>query len=199
MKHMGKDRKDFTMRIILASKSPRRKELLSKLGYDFITYNINVDETIDSYDSYVEFVEKTVLKKAQFAKNDFPNDIVICADTIVVCENKILGKPHNKEEAYKMISLLSGRTHLVVTSVSIVYQNNYKIITESTEVEVIQMTEEEIQGYINTPEPYDKAGGYAIQGIFSKYISRINGDYYTVVGLPLCRLNQELKKIINQQ
>ena len=98
-----------------------------------------------------------------------------------------------------MISLLSGRTHLVVTSVSIVYQNNYKIITESTEVEVIQMTEEEIQGYINTPEPYDKAGGYAIQGIFSKYISRINGDYYTVVGLPLCRLNQELKKIINQQ
>lgn len=199
MKHMGKDRKDFTMRIILASKSPRRKELLSKLGYDFITYNINVDETIDSYDSYVEFVEKTVLKKAQFAKNDFPNDIVICADTIVVCENKILGKPHNKEEAYKMISLLSGRTHLVVTSVSIVYQNNYKIFTESTEVEVIQMTEEEIQGYINTPEPYDKAGGYAIQGIFSKYISRINGDYYTVVGLPLCRLNQELKKIINQQ
>ncbi len=199
MKHMGKDRKDFTMRIILASKSPRRKELLSKLGYDFITYNINVDETIDSYDSYVDFVEKTVLKKAQFAKNDFPNDIVICADTIVVCENKILGKPHNKEEAYKMISLLSGRTHLVVTSVSIVYQNNYKIFTESTEVEVIQMTEEEIQGYINTPEPYDKAGGYAIQGIFSKYISRINGDYYTVVGLPLCRLNQELKKIINQQ
>lgn len=196
---MGKDRKDFTMRIILASKSPRRKELLSKLGYDFITYNINVDETIDSYDSYVDFVEKTVLKKAQFAKNDFPNDIVICADTIVVCENKILGKPHNKEEAYKMISLLSGRTHLVVTSVSIVYQNNYKIFTESTEVEVIQMTEEEIQGYINTPEPYDKAGGYAIQGIFSKYISRINGDYYTVVGLPLCRLNQELKKIINQQ
>lgn len=199
MKHMGKDRKDFTMRIILASKSPRRKELLSKLGYDFITYNINVDETIDSYDSYVDFVEKTVLKKAQFAKNDFPNDIVICADTIVVCENKILGKPHNKEEAYKMISLLSGRTHLVVTSVSIVYQNNYKIFTESTEVEVIQMTEEEIQGYINTPEPYDKAGGYAIQGIFSKYISRINGDYYTIVGLPLCRLNQELKKIINQQ
>lgn len=196
---MGKDRKDFTMRIILASKSPRRKELLSKLGYDFITYNINVDETIDSYDSYVDFVEKTVLKKAQFAKNDFPNDIVICADTIVVCENKILGKPHNKEEAYKMISLLSGRTHLVVTSVSIVYQNNYKIFTESTEVEVIQMTEEEIQGYINTPEPYDKAGGYAIQGIFSKYISRINGDYYTIVGLPLCRLNQELKKIINQQ
>ena len=139
-----------------------------------------------------------MLLKVNYAKTIFPNELVICADTVVVCNDKILGKPKTKDEAFEMIKSLSGKVHLVVTGTAISYQNDLNLFLETTEVEVIDLSFDEINEYINTNEPYDKAGGYAIQGIFGKYIKKINGDYYNVVGLPISRLYVELKKVIKK-
>lgn len=187
------------MDIILASKSPRRKELLSKLGFEFKTMGLEVDETITSFKNPQDYVKQIVLRKGQFANQAYPSDLVICADTIVVCDNNILEKPKSKEEARQTIQLLSGKTHQVLTAVCIVCQEEHEVFIETTEVEVIDLLDCEIEEYISTSEPYDKAGAYGIQGSFAKYISKINGDYYNVMGMPLCRLNQEIKKYIKKE
>src|SRR5690606_7506362 len=123
-------------------------------------------------------------------------DLIICADTIVVLDDKILGKPRTIKDAKQMISLLQGRTHEVLTAVECAREKKVCSFVAKTKVTIAAMNEQEIFDYIQTDEPYDKAGGYAIQGLFAKYVEKIDGDYYNVMGLPLAKLYAVLKKMI---
>ena len=182
------------MTIVLGSASARRKELLELLGYVFLVHPVDVDEQLNSYRNAEDFAHQVALKRA--CNNGFhPEDLVICADTIVVLEDKILGKPEDLPAARKMIGSLSGKTHHVITGVFLNYQDYQKVFTEKTQVRIDQMSAAEVEVYINTKEPYDKSGGYAIQGIFGKHVKGIHGDFYNVMGLPINRLYREIKKI----
>ena len=182
--------------MILGSKSPRRQELLKLICNDFEVKTIDVDESVDVYSSVKEYANKIATKKINAYVNYFGKDeIIICADTIVALGDTILEKPKNKEHCYQMIKNLQNNFHIVYTTVAISYYGKIKKFMEKTIVYVDEMTESEINEYIQTEEPYDKAGGYGIQGIFSKYISKISGDYYNVMGLPVSRLFKELKKL----
>jgi septum formation protein len=183
------------MRIILGSKSARRKELMELLGFDFIVEAADTDEDVPNYDNSVDYVRQVTLRKGLSFKNKYPDDLVICADTIVCLDDQILGKPKDIDEARKMMLLLSGNRHIVLTGVFLHYKTYSKVFVERTEVDIAHLELPEIEAYIKTNEPYDKAGGYAIQGYFAKYIKGIKGDYYNVMGLPLCRLYQEIKTI----
>lgn len=182
------------MKIILGSQSPRRKELLELLGYEFTVISPNVDETVE-YTTFPEMVQKIAFKKAHHISQTYKDELIICADTIVVCEDECFGKPKSKEDAYYMIKALSGKPHSVYTAVACIYQGKEYGFVEETKCYVTDMTEEEILDYISTSEPYDKAGAYGIQGIFAKYIEKIDGDYYNVMGLPICHLNKLINKI----
>lgn len=183
------------MNIILGSASPRRKELLEMIGYDFLIDPSKADEDIKNYKNPTDFVRKASVKKAHVVSKNHPDDLIICADTIVVIDNEILGKPHSKEEARKMIEKISGRSHDVLTGVSIYYKNIKKTFSSRTKVYITPLSNEEINNYIETKEPYDKAGAYAIQGIFGKYIEKIQGDYYNVMGLPINKVYNIIKEI----
>lgn len=178
------------MKIILGSKSPRRKEILSLMGYDFEVRISEAEEEIKSTNPK-EVVQSIARQKANnISIND--DELLICADTIVVLDNKILGKPADLPDARRMISSLQGRYHFVYTAVCLKYQGKQTEFVDEAEVAIYPMSDKEIEEYINTTEPYDKAGGYAIQGIFSKYIKAYAGDYYTIMGLPKERLEEVL-------
>lgn len=179
--------------IVLGSSSPRRKELLEMLGLKFIVYSPNIDENFDLKDP-IALSEKTALEKGKAVSLVYPNATVIAADTIVLVDKMILGKPKSKEDAFKMIKEIQGKMHYVITSVYLGKNLNYKIFSEKTKVWISPMTDKEIEDYVNTDEPYDKAGGYAIQGLFARFVERIDGDFYNVMGLPLNRVYNELKK-----
>lgn len=181
------------MKLILASKSPRRKEILENAGFKIEIKVSNVDETVNET-TPINTVMAIAKKKGLDIYNSNKNDIVISADTIVVIDNEILGKPKNKDDARKMINQLQGKSHYVYTAVYIISNKYEDLFYEETKVNVINMSIEEIEQYINTDEPYDKAGGYGIQGIFSKYISSIEGDYYNVMGFPINKVKEYLKK-----
>jgi septum formation protein len=183
------------MKIILGSKSARRKELMELLGFDFIVESADTDETVPVYENSIDYVRQVTLRKGMSFKNKYPDDLVICADTIVCLDDIILGKPRDVDEARKMMLMLSGRQHEVLTGVFLHFQTYTKVFVERTEVEFARLELPEIEAYILTDEPYDKAGGYAIQGRFAKHIQGIRGDYYNVMGLPLHRLYQEIRKI----
>lgn len=178
-------------KIILASASPRRKELLSVIVPNFDVVVSEVKEIITSTDPAKVTMELS-LQKAKSV--DGKNRIVIGADTVVSLDGNIFGKPSNQSEAYEMIRSLQGRTHQVFTGVTIIKDEsligNFFV---KTDVIVAKMSEVEINEYINTEEPYDKAGAYGIQGLFGKHVEGIIGDYNNVVGLPICRLYEELK------
>jgi septum formation protein len=178
--------------IILASASPRRKELLKKTGIKFKIVESEFTENIDLKLNPNNLVEKMSLGKAKAVYEKFNDSIIIAADTLVVCDNKVLGKPKNKKEAYLMLKLLSDKTHSIVTGLTII--NNKKIITKSqaTKVTMRTISNQEIDDYIKTKEPYDKAGGYAIQGWAKKFITKIDGDLSSAIGLPLNLLLKEL-------
>ncbi len=191
------------MKIILASASPRRKELLKQAGLSFKTMPSTKEEKINK-ELPSEIVEELSYQKAvdicgQLAgtmKEDF---VVIGADTIVSSWNKVMGKPKDKEEAFDMLWELQGKSHQVYTGVTLAwkYQDEpamFYTFNECTDVTVFPMTEEEIEKYIDSGEPMDKAGAYAIQGRFAAYVQGICGDYANVVGLPVGRLYQEMKK-----
>jgi len=188
------------MKIILASQSPRRKEILSLLNIPFEIMVSKTDETIDTTLPPFFIAEKLSLEKAsEVSKNiDFPA-LVIGADTIVLSEGKILGKPKDEKDAYAMLKGLSGKWHSVITGVTVLDTHSAK--SESfyveTEVHFTELTDDEIYAYIATKEPMDKAGAYGIQGMGGAYIDEISGDYFNVVGLPLCKLRQVLKKEFN--
>lgn len=184
---------------VLASASPRRKELLSQIGIKFRTCVSKKEEAV-LRDRPIEIVKDLSYTKARDVFERGNRDaIVIGADTIVVFEDKILGKPKNEAEAYEMINMLQGEVHTVYTGVSVIWRDEENTRVSSfyaeTDVELYYMSEEEIRAYIATKEPYDKAGGYAIQGYFARYVKRIKGDYNNVVGLPIGKLYQILNSL----
>jgi septum formation protein len=181
--------------IILASASPRRKELLKKAGIKFKAIKSEIDERIYHNANPYELVKKLSLEKAKnvFMKNK--KSIIIAADTIVVFDNKILGKPKDENDAKKMLSILSGNEHSIITGFTIINEN--KIITKSQETKVYmrKITDNEIDSYIKTKEPSGKAGAYAIQGIAKKFVTKIKGDLSNAIGLPIDTLLKNLKAI----
>lgn len=182
------------MNIILASASPRRTELLSLIHIDHKVIPSTIKENIDYSMTPESIVKSLAEQKASDVADRYPNDVVIGADTIVVINNEILGKPKNYEEAFKMLSMLSGNTHKVITGVCIIHNKKKIIFSCTSNVEFSQMSTEEIKEYISEENVYDKAGSYAIQGIGAKYIKKIDGDYYNIMGLPLNLLYQTLKE-----
>ena len=176
------------MDIILASKSPRRMELLAMLGLDFTVIPAEGDENADPNAEPGEMVMWLASQKAEEVAKYHPDSLVIGSDTLVFLDGKPLGKPHTEDEAFKMLSSLSGRTHLVCTGVAVIYGDRRIVDFEKTDVEFRELTTEEIWEYIETGEPMDKAGAYGIQGRGSVFIPGIKGDYFNVVGLPLCKL-----------
>ena len=181
-------------KIILASGSPRRRALLQELGLDFTIYKPDVDEKILNHELPENLCERLSRLKAATGAAVFPDSIVIAADTIVVIDNKILGKPHNREDAFNMLMTLQGRTHEVLTGLTIC--ENHKILShvEHTRVKFRNLNESEIRAYISTGESDDKAGAYAVQGVGSLLVERLEGDYFNVVGLPVCRLGLMLRE-----
>jgi len=181
--------------IILASKSPRRKELLEKIGLKFKVVESEYEEIMDPKLTPGELVRKFSLEKAKAVFQNYKNSIIIAADTIAVCDGKILGKPKDKADAKKMLEFLSNKVHLIITGFTII--NGQKIITKSEETKVYmrKINEREIDSYLKTQEPYDKAGAYAIQEKGSVFIEEIEGDFLNAVGLPIYALAQELKKL----
>ena len=183
-------------RIILASKSPRRKELMELLKIPFEIIVSDINESIDHDNDLVLEIEKLSYQKAMsvFLKNQ--DALVIGADTIVKIDNKVLGKPHSIAQAREMLQLLSNNTHEVITAVTILYQDKVETFSEIASVTFYPLSDEEIDEYINTNEPMDKAGSYAIQGDGAKFIKCINGDYYSIVGLPIGELYHRLNKYL---
>lgn len=186
------------MKIILASASPRRKELLSKIGLNFEVIPSNYDEKLsDDIFSY-EKIENLALNKAKDVAERITDDaIIISADTVVVLDRKILGKPHSKQQAGEMISALSGKTHEVITSIAMINTKTNKTLIKSTATKVTfrEIEPEEIEEYTNTDEPYDKAGAYAAQGLAAIFIEKIEGCFNNVVGISVFEVNRMLKEI----
>ena len=182
------------MNLILASASPRRKELLGLFHVPFLIRVADIDETMDQTASPAEEVGRVSRRKA-FAVPREPDDVVIAADTIVVCAGRILGKPHSPEEAVETLKLLSGRDHQVMTGVTVVRGNQAETFTEVTDLHFQELTEKEIHAYVATGEPMDKAGSYGIQGGAALFCSHMVGDYYNVMGLPVCRLGETLRRM----
>lgn len=180
-------------KIILASKSPRRKEFFGLLGLEFEIITKEVEETIDPSVLPEDLVEDLAFQKAYAVFQDHKDRIVIGFDTLVYTETMILGKPKDEEDAKRMLGELSGKAHFVVTGVSILTKEKSRTFHSKTRVIFYPMTQKEITDYVLTMEPMDKAGAYAAQGYGSKFIKEIDGDFFTVVGLPLSKLYQELK------
>lgn len=182
--------------IILASASPRRQQLLSLVCDSFEIEPADIEETVDSKTELNKAPELLALKKAEYIqnKNHF-DDIVIGCDTGVFLDGAMLGKPKSKENAKEMLLSLSGRKHCVITGCALLFRNKKITFSVSTEVEFFPLSESEIDKYIATEEPMDKAGGYGIQGKGALLVKRINGDYYNVVGLPIALLNKKLKEL----
>ncbi len=182
-------------KLILASASPRRVELLKNLGLDFICIRPEIEEELLPGESARQAAERLAVKKADFIKLPDDDSLIIAADTVVLCSGQILGKPASEMQARSMLTMLSGRSHEVITAVCL--KNNlgvYEVQSEITTVFFRNLSEEQIAGYIATGEPFDKAGGYGIQGIGAVLVSRIEGCFFNVVGLPLSRLYDMLRK-----
>ena len=182
--------------IILASASPRRKELLEKIGLRFKVEPSNYEEDTPSALEPHELARKISLEKAKVVASKHQNVIVIAADTFVVFGDQILGKPHTEKEARKMLELINGKSHSVITGFSIIDTSNNKTLSKSVETKtyIRKLTSAEIDAYVKSKEPLDKAGAYAIQGLGSVFVEKIEGDYFNVIGLPLSALTEALKE-----
>jgi len=183
--------------LILASSSPRRYELLKQLGLDFDVIPSKIEEDFVFDESPQEHVVRLAMEKALDVGNQFPHSWIIGADTIVYVEGTVLGKPKSHEEAREMLQRLSGKEHQVFTGISVCHLQKEKSEREvvETKVRVKPLSQVEMEWYVDTGEPFDKAGGYGIQGIGSFMIESIHGSYTNVVGLPLCELMQMLIRL----
>ena len=182
-------------KLILASASPRRKEIMEMLGLDFEIIVSDAEEEMNPQLSIEQRVMEVAEAKALDVLKNNPGCVIVGSDTIVEVDGRILGKPHSKIEAEEMIQLISGRSHRVLTALAILSDEEEYVSYDETFVHFDPVPQEEIDRYVLTDEPYDKAGAYAIQGWASVYISRIEGSYYTVVGLPLHLVYQQLRKL----
>lgn len=187
----------LNMNIILASASPRRRELMKLITDSFTAVSTDADETIPEGIPPMLASEYLSTIKALSVSLKNPDAIVIGCDTTVIADGEILGKPADKEQCRGYMELLSGRTHQVVTGCTIMNGSSTVSFSETTDVTFRKLSEDEIEAYISTDEPYDKAGGYGIQGRGALLVEKINGDYFNVVGLPVSRLNQELNKLLS--
>lgn len=185
-------------KLILASSSPRRKELLSYAQIPFEIVVSHVEEHFNDKNNPNEIVQALALQKAEAVANILEQDaVVLGADTIVTIDNQILGKPNDENEARIMLGKLSGREHIVYTGVAIVSANESTTFYEETKVQFWELSDEEIDNYIKSGEPFDKAGAYGIQQLGSILVKRIEGDYFSVVGLPISRTYRELKRFLS--
>jgi len=183
--------------LILASQSPRRKELLGLMHIPFTVRVADIDETMDPDKRAFDEVARVSLLKAQAVCRE-KGDVVIAADTIVVCEGKVLGKPRDAADAVAMLQLLSGRDHQVMTGVTVLTDEKSCTFTEVTDIHFRELSPGEIEAYVATGEPMDKAGSYGIQGGAALFAEKMVGDYYNVMGLPVCRLWMALKECAPQ-
>ena len=180
------------MQLILASASPRRKELLGLFHIPFTVRVADIDETMDPAKAPFDEVARVSRLKAQAIARE-PEDVIIAADTIVVCEGKVLGKPGSEAEAVSMLQLRSGRDHQVMTGCTVVRGDRAETFTEVTDLHFRSLSRKEIENYVASGEPMDKAGSYGIQGGAALFCERMAGDYYNVMGLPVCRLWETLQ------
>jgi septum formation protein len=194
---------DKMMKLVLASASPRRKELLAQIGIEPAIVPSTIEEIITSRVPEDVVMELSRQKAQDVARIQENGTCVIGADTVVAAEGQILGKPVSHEDAYRMISMLQGKTHQVYTGVTLVYCGQagkiVRTFVEKTNVSVYPMSEEEIKNYADDKDPMDKAGAYGIQGKFAAFIKGIDGDYNNVVGLPVGRVYQEMKRMFEQE
>lgn len=192
------------MNYILASKSPRRKEILEMLGIGFEIVVADTDETSDERDPH-RLVELLSERKGLAVRDmllaegrDLSDTVIISSDTVVAIDGQILGKPRDADDARRMLRLLSGRTHEVVSGVALIGKDRIGVAHEVTEVDFDEWDEETVEKYIAVAHPYDKAGSYAIQGLASAWIKGIHGCYFNVVGLPIHRLNTLHREIFGK-
>lgn len=197
---LGMDRIE---RLVLASASPRRRELLAQIGISPEIVPSTIEEMITTDVPEEAVMELSRQKAEDVACRQKAGTFVMGADTVVAAGGEILGKPASHQEAYRMISLIQGRTHQVYTGVTLVYcgekGNKVRTFVEKTDVHLYPMTDEEIKAYADGTEPMDKAGAYGIQGKFAAFIKGIDGDYNNVVGLPVGRVYQEIKQMFEQE
>ena len=185
------------MNLILASASPRRKELLKLFGVPFTVRVADIDETMDlSRPAYGEVARVSKLKALAVEREE--DDIVIAADTIVVCEGRVLGKPKDEADAFATLRLLSGRDHQVMTGCTVLCGDRCESFTEVTDLHFRELSDREIARYVASGEPMDKAGSYGIQGGAALFCTHMVGDYYNVMGLPVCALGMALKQLVPQ-
>lgn len=184
-------------KLILASGSPRRRALLSKLGINFQYVTSSINEDFNEKNDYTEEVIRLATMKAYDVARIYDEAFIIGADTVVICENKVLGKPITYEKAFEMLKFLSGKTHEVITGVAVINKNKkfIKQFYDKTEVTFKNLSDELIKWYIENDEPYDKAGAYGIQGMGCLLVEKINGSYENVVGLPVSKLFEVFKEI----
>jgi septum formation protein len=182
--------------IILASASPRREELLEKIGLKFKVEPSNYEENISCELEPHELAKLLSLEKAKLVAKNHKNALIIAADTLIVFEGKILGKPRTKTEAREMLETINGKPHSVITGFTIVDSGSNKALSRSveTKIHLRKLSSTEIDAYVKSQEPLDKAGAYAIQGLGSVIVEKIEGDYFSVVGLPLSALAVSLKE-----
>jgi septum formation protein len=181
--------------LVLASASPRRQELLRNAGIAFEVQPAHIPENPQPGESAKTCAERLARDKAQEIARQRPNDVVVGADTVVVVDGQLLGKPSDAADAARMLRLLSGREHEVITGVCLVVGGQPSVASETTNVTMSEISEKEIADYVASGEPMDKAGAYAIQGIASRWIPRIEGDYSNVVGLPVARVWRMLRQV----
>lgn len=181
---------------ILASKSPRRIEILKENNYDFKVFSSSVEEIVNKDVTPDNNAVSIALSKALDVFKEHQNEVVVAADTIVVLDDVILGKPIDEADAFNMLKKLSNRTHQVITAVAIVNKNKQITFYEESLVTFNNLTDEEIDEYIKTKEPMDKAGSYGIQGIGQRLVKSYKGDYYNIMGLPINMFNSKIKEVL---
>ncbi|MEH6651468.1 MAG: Maf family protein [Motiliproteus sp.] len=193
--------------LVLASASPRRRELLDQIGVEFVCASADIDESVAAGESAEHYVARLAQQKARVVANDFPGSLVLGSDTSVVCDQKILGKPLDREDSIRMLQLLSGRKHQVVTAVALVKKSKKNpqqgaaaaeqvaSVVVTTQVLFRALSIAECERYWASGEPLDKAGSYAIQGLGAVFVEQIEGSYSAVVGLPL----QQTAELLQQQ
>ena len=188
----------MTRRLILASASPRRRELLQDLSYPFDIVTANCEEYVDHSLPIASAIEQIACRKALTVWEQHPEAVVLGADTMVCYENQAMGKPENRKDAYRMLKQLSGKTHTVVSGVASVWKGKAELFHEETSVTFYELDEELLNRYLDSSEPYDKAGAYGIQGMGKLFVRELHGDYFNVMGLPIAAVYRHLKAYLEK-